>query len=133
MKFITQILLTVFLTISVVPAIAGEKKYVLPNADYNAETPSEACFTGTIIRVEKRKIFVSGVDNLGRNDTLEILIDEDTSIFTVYGGYVSPDQLKKGINLKVWFKGEGCNKPFQPITGARVMIASKKPGDDWPK
>jgi hypothetical protein len=133
MKFITQILLTVFLTISVLPAIAGEKKYALPNADYNAETPSEPCFTGTIIRVEKGRIFVSGVDNLGRNDTSEILIEENTSIFTVYGGYVSPDQLEKGIKLKVWFKGESCNKPSQPITGARIMIASKKPGDDWPK
>lgn len=56
MKFMTTILLTVFLTMSVLPAIAGETKYVLPNADYNAEVPSEACFTATIIRVETRNV-----------------------------------------------------------------------------
>ena len=132
MKLISQILLTVCLIMSALSAIAGEKKYVLPYADYNAETPSEACFSGTIISVEKDKISVSGVNNSGENDTFEILIEKDTSIFTVYGGYVSPDRLKKGIKLKVWFKGKDCNKPFQPITGARIMIASKRPGDDWP-
>ena len=28
--------------------MAGETKYVLPNADYNAEVPSEACFTAAL-------------------------------------------------------------------------------------
>ena len=128
MKFISQILFAVLLATSALPG-----KYVLPNADYNAETPSESCFIGTIIRAEKRKIFVSGVDNSGRNDILEIVIEEDTSIFTVYGGYVSSDELKKGIKLKVWFKGEDCDNPFQPITAACIMVASTRPGDDWPK
>ena len=132
MKLISHILLTVCLIMSTLSAIAGEKKYVLPNADYNAETPSEACFSGIIIRVENGKISVSGVNNSGENDTFEILIEKDTSIFTVYGGYVSPDRLKKGIKLKVWFMGKSCDQPDQPITSARIMIASERPGDDWP-
>ena len=56
MKFISQILFAVLLATSALPAIALAGKYVLPNADYNAETPSESCFIGTIIRAEKRKI-----------------------------------------------------------------------------
>jgi len=42
----------------------SEKKYILPNADYNTETPSEACVSGTIIEVEKGSITISDVDNV---------------------------------------------------------------------
>ena len=116
----------------VMPASAGEGKYILPEADYRPETTSEACFSGTITQVAQGKISATGKNSYGKKESIEIVIESGTSIFTVYGGYVSPDQLKKGIKLKVWFKGEGCNKPFQPITGAHIMIASERPGDDWP-
>jgi hypothetical protein len=132
MELIRQSFLGVFLIILALLATACEKKYVLPEPDYRPETTTEACFKGTITQVAEGKMTVSGTNSYGKKESLEIRIESDTLIFTVYGGYVFHDQLKKGIKLKVWFKGEGCNKPFQPITGARIMIASEKPGDDWP-
>ena len=132
MKLILRIRFTFLFTILTLSAIAGENKYILPNADYNAETPSEACFSGAITKIEKGSITVSGTENIDEK-SFKIIINEETEIFTVYGGYVSPEQLKNGIKLKVWFKGSSCDEPIYPITAVRIMIASKRSGDDWPQ
>ena len=132
MERIRQILVVVFLLILALPVSANEKKYVLPEPDYRPETTSEACISGTITWVGKGKITVSGINHHGKKESIEIVVKSHASIFTVYGGYVSPTQLKKGIKLKVWFFGSSCDQPVKPITSARIMIASKQPGDDWP-
>ena len=130
MELIRQILVLGFLIILAIPTSASEQEYILPEPDYRPENTTKACINGTITRVEKKKIAVSGINHHGNNESIEIVVKG--WIFTVYGGYVTPSQLKEGIKLKVWFQGSSCNQPVQPIASARIIVASKRPGDDWP-
>ncbi len=130
MELIRKFSVLAFLIILAIPTSASEQEYILPEPDYRPENTSEACINGTITRVEKDKITVSGINHHGKDESIEIVIKG--SIFTVYGGYVSPSQLKEGIKLKVWFQGSSCDQPVQPIASARIIVASDWPGDDWP-
>ena len=130
MALIRQILIVAIFLILAIPTSASEKEYILPEPDIRPENTSEPCLSGTITRVEKGKITVSGINHNGKDESIEIVIKG--SIFIVYGGYVSPTQLKEGIKLKVWFMGSSCDQPFKPISSARIMVASRRPGDDWP-
>jgi len=94
------------------------------------ENTSKPCINGTITRVEKDKITVSGINHHGNDESVDIVVKG--WVFTVFGGYVPPSQLKAGIKLKVWFQGSSCDQPIKPITSARIIIASERPGDDWP-
>lgn len=110
-------------------ATAGGGTYILPNADYNLVPPSAPCLVGVISSVTRNKVVVK---SNGRARKIEVSIIAESSIFTVYGGYVRKEELKPGIKLKVWYKGKSCNKPERPLKAARIMVASKRPGDDWP-
>jgi len=124
------ILFTALFVIFAIPTSAIEQEYILPEPDYWPENLSEPCIDGTITRVEKGKITVYGKNHHGNEESIEIFIKG--SIFTFYGGYVTQNQLKTRIKLKVWFHGSNCDQPSKPISSARIMIASEQPGDDWP-
>ena len=130
MELIQRISFLAFLFILAACTSAGEQEYILPEPDYRPENTSKPCINGTITGIEKDNITVSGINHHGNDVTVEIVVRG--SVFTVYGGYVPPSQLKEGIKLKVWYQGSSCDQPAQPIASARIIIASKRPGDDWP-
>jgi len=124
---------TLIAFISAKVVYADTAKYVLPNSDYNKETPSPACIDGVVMEVHANSLLVNGKSNIGDKSIVRVKIDNRTSIFTVYGGLVFAHEIQKGIKLRVWYLGKSCGNPDQPITAARIMIASTQPGDDWPK
>jgi len=130
MEINRQISVVAFLLILLINVSASAQEYILPEPDYRPDNEAKACIDGIIISVEKGKITVSGINHHGKDEIMEIIING--KIFTIYGGYVSPDQLVEGIKLKIWFKGSSCDLPAQPITSARIIVASQRPGDDWP-
>ena len=79
-----------------------------------------------------KHIIVKGINAKEAEMQLKVLLIKETSIFTFYGGYAAPGQLKKGIKLKGWFQGSSCDKSDSPIPAARIMIASGRFGGDWP-
>ncbi|MBN1779878.1 hypothetical protein JW948_02035 [bacterium] len=132
MKVIIRMIIMGSLLICHLPAATDDNRVILPAADGSTETPSEACFDGTIVGIDKDILSVAGTGRSGEIRTIEVVIGDETALFSVYGGYISPEQLQEGIKLKVWFKGADCDHPVIPLTGACIMIASEKPGEDWP-
>lgn len=120
---LASVLLLTQFTPSVVKA-----EYVLPESDYRPSSVSQPCVSGEIGSIGPSFIFVKS-----NNKNIKVRIVSDTSIFTVYGGYISKKQLKPHQKLKVWYKGKSCKKPEVPLIAARVIIASESPNDDWPK
>jgi hypothetical protein len=129
-KMIKSGLIWVLLSISSV-ALAGD--YVLPEPDHIPTNVSKLCFTGVVVTAKPGLITVK-MDFLNTKEkTLKIAIGNKTSVFTVYGGYVMGTQLVSGLKLKVWYLGKSCLNPDNPLYAARIMLASEKPGDDWPR
>lgn len=120
----------VLLSISSV-ALAGD--YVLPEPDHIPSNVAKPCFTGVIVSANPKLITVRNDIQNSNKKTLYINIGNKASIFTVYGGFVMKGQLTAGQKLKVWYEGKSCANPDNPLSAARIMLASKRPGDDWPK
>ncbi len=107
--------------------------YTLPDADGGDEHPSPECLMGEIISVDGYELLVRGIGPEGSTFLQEVGVSPETDIFTVNGGLVFSRELTKGIKLKVWFQGISCMEPNTPISAAVIMVASKKPYDDWPQ
>ena len=120
------------LLMAATPLIIYAEEYLLPEADYRPDGTAEACFDGEIYKTSKDKLFVTGISNKSPVSEYEVKVTKDTNIFTIYGGFVSPHQLQAGIKLKIWYLGDSCSDTVKPLTCARIMIASEKPGDEWP-
>jgi len=114
------------------PAIqAGQ--YILPEPDYRPDNVAKPCLTGIIVSVEKEFITMREDGSKTAQNTIKIKIGKETSVFTVYGGFVMKGQLLPKQKLKVWYQGTNCGNPTKPLYAARIMLASENPGDDWPK
>ena len=112
-------------------ALAGD--YVLPEPDHIPSNVAKPCFNGVITSVKPNYITVKNDIRNSANKSLKIIVDNKTSIFTVYGGFVMSSQLISGQKLKIWYQGKSCTSPDNPLSAARIMLASKRPGDGWPK
>jgi hypothetical protein len=56
---------------------------------------------------------------LKSHEWAKILIGPHTEIFSVYGGFVTPQELKTGLHVYVWL--EGC-KPLTKSTKTAAVI-----------
>ena len=130
MKMIKSGLTWVLLIVSSV-ALAGD--YVLPEPDHIPSNVAKPCFKGVITSVKPNFIIVKKNIRNSTNKPINIVVDSKTSIFTVYGGFVMGSQLVSGQKLKIWYQGKSCSNPDNPLSAARIMLASKRPGDDWPE
>ncbi len=117
----------VLLLIQITPTVV-KAEYVLPEPDYRPSSVSQPCVSGEFSSITQSFILIKS-----HNKIIKVGVTSDTSIFTVYGGYINKKQLKPRQKLKVWYKGRSCRKPEVPITAARVIIASESPNDEWPK
>src|SRR6185436_11947453 len=85
---------------------------------------------GRIASVRPRQIEVSPESNT-RNQVPAVTVDlsEATRICTVYGGYVSAEELAVGQRLGVWLDSHSVKQPLQAVA---LVLASTDPNDDWP-
>ena len=111
----------------------AQQSYVLPIADGGPE-PSPPTLQGRISLVGNGQIEVRLTEATGRaSHSVVVRVLDSTEIFTVYGGYVPYSKLVEGQAVRVW-----AAKPEEPrdgevISAAVIMLASKDPGDGWPK
>jgi len=111
--------------------IALADKYVLPDSDHRPPSVSPPCFDGEILSTKQDSILVGKSASKTSTGKIEVYTDSKSHMFTLFGGYIEHSQLKPGQKLRIWYRGKSCQEPNQPLTAARVMIASERPGDDW--
>jgi len=116
-----------------ISSVAIADGYVLPEPDHISSNVAKPCITGVIASVNPTFITVRNEIRNSADAPLHIDVGKKTSIFTVYGGFVMNGQLAAGQKLKVWYQGKSCSNPDSPLSAARIVLASKRPGDDWPK
>jgi len=97
-------------------AFAGSPDCVLPVADGGVENPSLPSTQGEIYSVELGEITLKGKEDA------PIIITEGTHLFTVYGGIVFPNEIKKGQHVLVWLVN--CGKS-QKRDAAVIEFCSK--------
>jgi len=107
--------------------------YVLPVADGGAREPSPPSIEGRIAQVDHGNVAIDLQELAGKPaKQVTIRVDQDTEIFTVYGGYVSLSELAPGQRVRVWFQRPPHSGRDGISTAAVVMLASINPDDEWP-
>lgn len=94
---------------SCIGAFALQAECVLPLADGGEQNPSPPSISGVIASVDAKQITFKG------HEEVTIQFNKQTEIFTVYGGHVSPQELKPGLHAFAWLVG--C----RPISGNNTM------------
>jgi hypothetical protein len=111
-------------------ASSGEKTSCkLPAAD-SREGASRPTLDGTIADVRNSCFRVTSRENPAERP--RVCVTPQTSIFTLDGGYVAPDQLREGQRVHVWLRD--CRPPAigSPSEAAVIEVASRRPGEDFP-
>ena len=107
--------------------------YVLPVADGGAREPSPPSIEGRIAQIDCGNVAIDLQEMAGTPaKQVTIQLDQDTQLFTVYGGYVSPSELAPGQRVRVWFQRPPRSGRGGGSTAAVVMLASLDPDDEWP-
>jgi len=92
-------------------AIAGS--CVLPVPDGAEIAPSPPSVKGVISKVAGHEI------SLREQKSKPIKVVKETELFTVYGGSVEPEELKKGQHVFVWYVG--CKKVYGVTPVAAII------------
>jgi hypothetical protein len=99
---------------------AAAAKCVLPVADGGPTNPSPAMLKGIIASASTKEITLVGVKGL------TITLSDKTEMFTVYGGWVQPTELKSGLHAFVWLVD--CKKPKgNKAQAAVVQVCATEP------
>jgi len=85
------------------PAWAGAEKCILPEPDHRAEDTSPPSIKGKITSVHESRSGDLEVYIGASNKPQKVRIDDQTKIFTVYGGHVQQGELIPGLTVSVWF------------------------------
>ena len=111
---------------------------ILPVADYNETEPSPANLQGQIIRVRKGVIDVMPLvrvgnhivkSNKGKRNAVPVRFNARTDMFSVFGGFVEPQELAKGQRVFVWFVGCSPKRAGAPPLAAVIQLCSTAPED----
>jgi len=125
------ILFIFFLFVSIASVCLGQD-YIIPNADYNEQTPSPPSIKGKIKSVASNKLVVeTKIGKINKHRIVTIKLNAKTRMFTVYGGRVDPKELVAGQRVRIWYTVK--NPITKPPIAAAIMLASTDPKDDWPK
>jgi hypothetical protein len=131
MKTAYRITITIIITLLSTACLSS--KHVLPVADGGGPKPSPPSLIGRIVSVAPDEIVVEKKLETGEPlSKFTIRVTEKTKIFTVYGGYVGPNELSVGQRVKIWNTTPKPIKNGQPTVAAVIMLASTNPNDDWP-
>jgi len=96
---------------------------VLPVADGQGPTPSKPSFRGEIVKVTLGLVTVRGETEPKQS---EFRVNDQTQLFTVYGGFVSKQELAVGLKANVWYVGCDILKAGSPPVAAVVMLDSTR-------
>jgi len=121
-----RVLLLLLATTSTI-AIAGTG-YVLPAPDTCLPDTAAPSIRGRIKAVAKAGISVKPDDHL-HPKPIFISIRRDTQLFTAFGGFVEPSELRAGQYVWVWYVTRDPRRAGSPPKAAVVMPFSMDPTD----
>jgi hypothetical protein len=113
----------ILLTVSFPVLAAGKSACVLPVADGQGPTPSKPSFRGEIVKVSPGLVTVKAVPG---SMHIEFQVNDKTQLFTVYGGFVSKQELAAGLKASVWYVGCDVSMAGSPPVAAIVMLDSTR-------
>lgn len=102
--------------------LIGCRSFVLPSADGTGPDPSPPTLTGTIIEISQKKIVLISNNNKVQ---FSVEITDETYIFSEFGGFLTPEELKTGEMIKVWIKKKNREKNNTPFKAAAIEVETQ--------
>jgi hypothetical protein len=121
-RIVKVLLASMLLTMSIAALAAGKSACVLPVPDGQGPTSSEPSFRGEIVKVDSGLVTVKVEPG---SEHIEFRVNDNTQLFTAYGGFVSKEELVVGPMTRVWYVGCDVSKAGSPPVAAIVMLESK--------
>ena len=106
------------LVLGVSLCVCGNGEYVIPVADGGGLEPSPPSIEGMVEKIAGGEITVRPV----RAGSMSIKIGSETSIFSMYGGRVVPEEIALGQAVRVWFTLESIEKQLPTPVAAAIIL-----------
>lgn len=109
---------------------APDSSWTLPVADGGGVIPSPPSVQGYLTRVESNLIALKRDRPDGEaSETVVVRLTSKTEFFSAYGGLYTPDTLRAGQYVWVWYIAADPRKAGTPPQAAVVMLWSSDPDD----
>lgn len=105
----------------VVLALLGNTDYILPTPDGGGGSPPS--LDGVLKAASPQQLVVLPK---GGSATIAVVLTPNTSIFTVYGGIVSVDELVVEGPLEIWYTQQTMAQNLSPPVAAVVRVEAGK-------
>lgn len=130
MKLVNVFLITcITLNLSSIVFGADDLKCVLPSPDGGGPEPSPPSVKGKIVCVEPGIIQVETEPARAKQKELRhvrIRVNDQTKIFTFFGGYVAQNELAVRQQAHIWYVGCSAEKAGNPPLAAVIQIDAKR-------
>lgn len=119
-----------FISVLTVGALPSHADWTLPVADGGGVEPSLPSVQGYLASVTTNSITLKPDRRDGKpTNTVTVRLTSKTDFFSGYGGLYTPDQLRPGQYVWVWYITEDPQKAGAPPQAAVVMLWSRDPKD----
>jgi hypothetical protein len=111
-------------------ALSQAQRWILPVPDGGDNEPSPPSVHGYLVAAAKQSVKVrrdSRDASVGK--TVNVQFTSKTRFFTAYGGYYTPDELRLGQYVWVWYITANPAEAGTPAHAAVVMLWSKDQTD----
>jgi hypothetical protein len=113
-------------TLTTVSSFCQQQSWVLPTAD-GGRKPSPPSVHGYLVKVVSKTIVVRRDAEAGNR--VSVQLKARTQFFTAYGGLYTPDQLRAGQYVWVWYVTADPAKAGKPPAAAVVVLWSRDAAD----
>ena|SRR3990172_5716452 len=106
-------------------AFAESRRCILPAPDYRPPDTSDPSLRGNITRIQPDALTIETLSDRANHETpvqYRIRINEETSTFTSFGGYVAQKSLRIGERVNVWYVGCDSKKAGSPPIAAVIEV-----------
>ena len=111
-------------------ALSQAQSWILPVPDGSDIEPSPPSVHGYVVAAAKQSLKVKrDSHDAGVGTTVNIQLASKTKFFTANGGYYTPDELRSGQYVWVWYVTPNPAEAGTPARAAVVMLWSKDQTD----
>jgi len=111
-------------------ALSQAQRWILPVPDGGDIEPSPPSVHGYLVAAAKQSVKVKRDSrDASVGTTVNVQLTSKTKFFTAYGGYYTPDELRSGQYVWVWYVTANPAEAGTPPRAAVVMLWSKDESD----
>lgn len=101
--------------------LIGCRSVILPSADGTGPDPSPPTLIGTIIEISPKCLVVNSINKKAKI-SFPVEITKETYIFTNYGGFLTPEELKVGEKVRIWIKKSDRGRGNKPSKASAIEV-----------